>query len=91
MTSLLGSRTPVVKWEISLGNIALLLGMAGSVLCGVYEGGRIQQTLQDGIASEASLRSTEIASLSTRIDEVRNDVRDVRNMVITLKSGKSLP
>ncbi len=68
--------------QISLGNLLLMLGMAGSIGAGLYEGGAIRATLENGIDAERQLRVSDIAGLNQRITELRVDVAEVRTLII---------
>jgi hypothetical protein len=85
-------KTPWIVREVSLGNVLLLVGMLGSVLAGVWQGGMIRASLESGITAERELRGEETRALNERItqvsaavQDVRTDVRDVRNLVLKSK------
>lgn len=67
--------------EISLGNALNMITVVLAVGAGIFEGGMIRSTLEDGIRSEQALRETEIKGLSDRISEVGTDVRDLRHQI----------
>jgi len=70
--------------DVSLGNLLLFLGMLGTLSAGIYEGGRIQQALTDGVANESSLREADSRALGLRIDAVGVSLADVKADLRTL-------
>ena len=75
-------REPLLKREISLGNILLMLGMLASIGAGLYEGGALRQALSDGIASEQRERETAIHDVTDRIVSVQQDIRELRGLIL---------
>lgn len=70
--------------DVSLGNLLLLLGMLGTLGAGIYEGGRIQQALADGVATESGLREADTRALNLRIDAIASSLGDVKADLRTL-------
>jgi hypothetical protein len=84
-----GVRVPFIRREISVGNILLCLPMLGAIGAGIWEGGRIQATMQDGITQERDQRlasdtatNDRIKLVLTSMDELRKDVRELREYVM---------
>ena len=75
-------RAAVIKKEISLGNVLLLIGMLGTLAAGVWQGGMIRASLEDGIRAERTLRESEMGSISVRLSDLGNDVRELRAVII---------
>ena len=72
----------VIKKEISLGNVLLLIGMLGTLAAGVWQGGMIRASLEDGILAERTLRESEMGSINIRLSDLGNDVRELRTVII---------
>ena len=75
-------RAAVIKKEISLGNVLLLIGMLGTLAAGVWQGGMIRASLEDGIRAERTLRESEMSSINVRLSDLGNDVRELRTVII---------
>lgn len=67
-------------------NIILILTLCGAIAAGLWQGGRIQQTLQDSVSAEAILRQAQYTQLDGQIGQVANTVNDVRQDVRELRS-----
>lgn len=75
-------KTTFIKREISLGNVLLFVGMLGTLAAGVWQGGMIRASLEDGIKAERTLRETEMTSINTRLTDLGSDVRELRGIII---------
>lgn len=83
--------TETVSWfrsEVTLGNLLIILGMMGTLGAGIWQGGMIRATMEDGIRSERDMRQVEMTALVGRVDGVQNDVRELRAVVLR---GRMIP
>jgi hypothetical protein len=71
-----------MKMEMSLGNLALLGGIAASIAAGIWQGGAIRATLESAIAAEKETRAVEIRQITGRLDDMRADMRELRAVVM---------
>lgn len=81
--------------RLNLGQFIMILGMAGTVAAGLWEGGRINQTLLDGVATEAAVRmqdvhaiDLEINGLNRSMDSLQADVREIRVLLLAERQAK---
>jgi hypothetical protein len=69
-------------WGLSVDNLLVTVTIL-LTFCGfIYEGGRIQATLEQSIKAEHEIRETEFASLNTKFDEMRQDLRELRSYMM---------
>lgn len=81
------SKIPFYKAELTLGNLLLLIGMMGAVGAGVWQGGAIRASLEEGLKAEHNLREVEMTSIHTDIASLGRDIRELRTYFIAERVG----
>jgi hypothetical protein len=76
-----------IKREMSLGNLLMILTMFAAIGSGLFEGGMIRATLENGINAERSLREAENQGIENQLTIMSSDIRDLRNFVMDVRKG----
>lgn len=82
-----GPKQVTFRPEISMGNLLLLAGMLGSLVCVVWQGGSLRTSLEAGIREEHLLRETQYAALSLAINNLQGDIREIRTVVLKMPTA----
>lgn len=74
---------PIPKlWPPRMDNLILVLGMMAGLAGAIWQGGRVEATLEGGLRAEAEARARDIEGLRSLVAGQSQDIRDVRAWII---------
>ena len=73
--------------RLRMDTILLLIGMLAGLVTAVYQGGRIEASLEAGVKSEAEARQSDVRAIVTQLDRQGQDIRDIRQFLLSGKGG----
>ena len=81
--------------RFSVDNLLLIIPILGAIAAGLWEGGQIQATMVQSVQAEHDLRQadvtrieTQISGLATNINDMHNDVRELRSYLMVKRAYK---
>ncbi len=68
-----------------MNNILVIIGMLAGLCGAIWQGGRVEASLEAGVHSETEARQTDIRTLKELIIAQSADIRDIRMFMLTGK------